>query len=266
MGIIEELGELYHTAPATGSPWMERAYRLLPQVLTRLRELEGALTGLEDRCGLGWANTPMPTTPELLRRIEALEAREKGCGADGTCGAFCDPDTGTHERRCRYAPQGEVFPGRAVVARSKAAVPIVQCDGCGRTISVIGSRCAVCRGVAPASAPDLRWSAGPAPTGGHCPHTPCCHCQPHSNGCRSEAEGPMKPGATVPWGRDCAIALDAPSAAPAAVGQREFRRELDSDQAFFCEHANENPRSCPCPKTCYCWQPGRTCANKVSTL
>lgn len=149
-------------------------------------------------------------THALRRRVEALEAREKGCGADGTCGAFCDPDTGTHERRCRYAPQGEVFPGesmrRAVIARSKAAsffdasVASIAADirknegltsiadATERAVKTWAERHGI-GAAAPIgpSVPDLRWSAGPAPTGGHCPHTPCCHCQPHSNGCPGDA-------------------------------------------------------------------------------
>jgi hypothetical protein len=83
---------------------------------------------------------------------------------------------------------------------------------------------------------EVAWTdpKAPEPSFGHCPHDPCCHCT--RKACPTEA----RPGA------------------------REFRAELDEDQAFFCEHANECPTFCPCPPNCYCKT--RTCAGKGDPL
>jgi len=40
--------------------------------------------------------------------------------------------------------------------------------------------------------------------------------------------------------------------------------EAELDNPLFCEHANENPNYCPCPKDCWCNKNSyRMCWNKL---
>lgn len=163
MGIIEEVEQLSF---------------LLPRMVARLRELEEG-PGSENQGG----PCPLaPTVTGLLRRIEALEARE--------------------EARGRLEAEA-VPPGSPPAPPTDMAS---RCAGCGGFIRVEGARCGVCRGGAPdltAVIQPLREAAPePKPSFGHCLHTPCCHCA--GGDCLGEGASPNKPGLT----RDCAIALD----------------------------------------------------------
>ena len=244
MGIIEEIDAVLKSGGIMArAPYAKAAAftpagplrELLKRAVARLRDLERAL----DKSGY----PKWPAEPEAERPSEALEAANADLElvesqAWRESAIVVDLRKRVEALEAREEARGRLE-AEAVPPGSPPAPPpdmASRCAGCGGFIRVEGARCGVCRGGAPdltAVIQPLREAAPePKPSFGHCPHTPCCHCSRRDGGCPGE-------GIKV---------------AP--------RLSEQSSEPFFCEHANENPASCPCPVDCYCRQPGRTCCNR----